>query len=66
MISSVILHCSGLEKCFDSDNPSGTGRDPHERIHTENPGKICKTPVDIEVRTFSGQSVKEAGDKIFK
>lgn len=52
---------------FDRDNPSGTGDWEHlSALRTENPGKICPNPVDIEAQTLSGLSVAAAGDVIYK
>ncbi|XP_061538148.1 mucin-5AC [Phycodurus eques] len=50
---------------FDQDNPSGTGDyETLSKLHKENPGKICKQPVQIEVKTTSGASVGSTGNVI--
>ncbi|XP_028289907.1 cartilage intermediate layer protein 2-like [Gouania willdenowi] len=54
-------------KWFDRDDPSGTGDwETLSSLRKENPGKICPNPADIEVVTLSGQSVSQAGEKIYK
>ncbi|XP_072313277.1 mucin-5AC-like [Eucyclogobius newberryi] len=50
---------------FDRDNPSGTGDwETLEHLYIEYPGKICETPLQIEVQTTSGNSVASTGDVI--
>uniref|UniRef100_A0A3Q3GEX2 Cartilage intermediate layer protein 2-like n=1 Tax=Kryptolebias marmoratus TaxID=37003 RepID=A0A3Q3GEX2_KRYMA len=57
----------GWTQWFDIDNPSGTGDwELLTDLRSENPGKICDNPTDIEAVTLSGQSVAEAGEKIYK
>ena len=50
---------------FDRDHPSGTGDwEILTSLRSENPGKICPTPVSIEVETTTGLSIAAAGEVI--
>ncbi|CAL8392032.1 unnamed protein product [Gadus morhua 'NCC'] len=50
---------------FDRDHPSGTGDwEILTSLRNENPGKICPTPVGIEVETTTGLSIAAAGEVI--
>ncbi|XP_061923856.1 cartilage intermediate layer protein 1-like isoform X2 [Entelurus aequoreus] len=50
---------------FDRDNPSGTGDyETLKNLYNENPNKICKAPLDIEVQTTSGLSMDSTGDVV--
>ncbi|XP_061781364.1 cartilage intermediate layer protein 1-like [Nerophis lumbriciformis] len=50
---------------FDRDNPSGTGDyETLKNLYKENPNKICKAPIDIEVQTTSGLSMDSTGDVV--
>uniref|UniRef100_A0A3P8X480 Mucin-5AC-like n=1 Tax=Cynoglossus semilaevis TaxID=244447 RepID=A0A3P8X480_CYNSE len=61
--------CSTSPKCwtpwFDRDNPSGTGDwETLKDLYCENPGKICSSPLQIDVQTTFGGSVDSTGDVI--
>ncbi|XP_061684425.1 mucin-5AC-like isoform X2 [Syngnathoides biaculeatus] len=50
---------------FDRDNPSGSGDfETLPKLLKENPEKICKRPIEIEVQTASGAIVSSTGDVI--
>ncbi|XP_029903698.1 cartilage intermediate layer protein 2-like [Myripristis murdjan] len=50
---------------FDRDDPSGTGDwETLSNLRQENPGKICPSPLQIEVTTTSGLSMASAGNVI--
>ncbi|CAL8315563.1 unnamed protein product [Lota lota] len=50
---------------FDRDDPSGTGDwETLMNLRDELPGKICPTPLAIEVVTTTGVSMAEAGEVI--
>ncbi|KAM9839819.1 uncharacterized protein ACBR49_016810 [Aulostomus maculatus] len=52
-------------KWFDRDNPNRRGDfETLAFLHQEYPGKICETPLQIEVQTTSGASVDTTGDTI--
>uniref|UniRef100_UPI003AACE8EA uncharacterized protein n=1 Tax=Centroberyx gerrardi TaxID=166262 RepID=UPI003AACE8EA len=52
---------------FDRDDPSGTGDwETLSSLRSENPGKICSNPVQIDVRTTSGLSVAATGNVVFR
>ncbi|XP_077422338.1 mucin-5AC-like [Vanacampus margaritifer] len=51
---------------FDRDNPSGKGDfETLPDLHKENPWKICKHPIKIEIKTTSGDSASSTGDVIY-
>ncbi|XP_078146134.1 uncharacterized protein LOC139927897 isoform X2 [Centroberyx gerrardi] len=50
---------------FDRDDPSGTGDwETLSSLRSENPGKICSNPVQIDVRTTTGLSVAATGNVV--
>uniref|UniRef100_A0A3B4WRV3 Cartilage intermediate layer protein 2-like n=1 Tax=Seriola lalandi dorsalis TaxID=1841481 RepID=A0A3B4WRV3_SERLL len=52
---------------FDRDDPGGRGDfEVLNHLRSENPGKICANPVDIEVTTLSGLSATSTGDVFHK
>uniref|UniRef100_A0A087Y0V3 WxxW domain-containing protein n=1 Tax=Poecilia formosa TaxID=48698 RepID=A0A087Y0V3_POEFO len=51
---------------FDRDDPSGTGDwETIVDLRRENPGKICRDPVDIEAVTLSGLDASQTGENIY-
>nr|XP_043891842.1 mucin-5AC-like isoform X6 [Solea senegalensis] len=61
--------CKAAPKCwtqwFDRDNPSAKGDwETLKDLRKENPGKICKNPVNIHVQTIAGGTMASTGDKI--
>ncbi|XP_077396775.1 mucin-5AC-like [Festucalex cinctus] len=64
------LNFCPIEECWtpwlDRDNPSGLGDfETLPDLHKENPWKICKHPIQIEVQTTSGNSLGSTGDVIY-
>ncbi|KAK7882740.1 hypothetical protein WMY93_028914 [Mugilogobius chulae] len=52
---------------FDRDNPSGTGDwETLHQLKSENPGRICSMPQQIQVQTISGAPMSSTGDNIYK
>ncbi|XP_061684429.1 cartilage intermediate layer protein 1-like [Syngnathoides biaculeatus] len=74
LFTLVLLHSGNLmevsgDQCwtlwFDRDNPSGSGDfETLPELLKENPEKICKRPIEIEVQTASGAIVSSTGDVI--
>uniref|UniRef100_A0A3B4BA77 WxxW domain-containing protein n=1 Tax=Periophthalmus magnuspinnatus TaxID=409849 RepID=A0A3B4BA77_9GOBI len=51
---------------FDRDDPAGSGDwETLINLHLQNPGKICTKPLQIQVKTTSGQSVSSTGNVIY-
>ncbi|XP_071396525.1 uncharacterized protein [Centroberyx affinis] len=52
---------------FDRDDPSGSGDwETLSSLRSENPGKICSNPVQIDVRTTTGLTVAATGNVVFR
>ncbi|XP_031696666.1 uncharacterized protein LOC116378901 [Anarrhichthys ocellatus] len=67
IISLLLLRAACWTDWFDRDDPSGTGDwEILASLRIANPGKICLTPVDIEVQTLTGLSMNVTGDVIYK
>ncbi|XP_016517248.1 cartilage intermediate layer protein 2-like [Poecilia formosa] len=62
----VPSHVQAWTQWFDRDDPSGTGDwETIVDLRRENPGKICRDPVDIEAVTLSGLDASQTGENIY-